>query len=86
MAIDTAITTIKMANPYGNNNGAGPDPLAQGVIAWSLGTDGCLGTKRAVESTRTSTNSDDVISWHDCQLFRLQSAIENLKSKIPMRV
>jgi prepilin-type N-terminal cleavage/methylation domain-containing protein len=32
-------------NPYGNNNGAGPQPLTIGVIAWSLGLDGVRGTK-----------------------------------------
>ena len=42
-------------NPYGNNNGAGPSPLPQGVIAWSLGKDQTL--------AGVFTNSDDVISW-----------------------
>jgi prepilin-type N-terminal cleavage/methylation domain-containing protein len=50
---DNQITT----NPYGNNNGAGPMPLPQGVIAWSLGTDHILGNGGAF------TGSDDVISW-----------------------
>jgi prepilin-type N-terminal cleavage/methylation domain-containing protein len=44
-------------NPYGNNNGAGPMPLPQGVIAWSLGKDHLLGNGGAF------TGSDDVISW-----------------------
>ena len=48
------------ANPYGNNNGAGPSPLAHGVIAWSLGRDQALGTAGVSTSF---TNSDDVISW-----------------------
>jgi prepilin-type N-terminal cleavage/methylation domain-containing protein len=53
-----------LANPYGNNQGAGPDPLAIGVISWSLGADGCLGTKQADGSCNgIFTNSDDVISW-----------------------
>lgn len=42
-------------NPYGSNGGAGPDPLRQGVIVWSIGKDR---TQAA-----TFTNSDDVISW-----------------------
>jgi prepilin-type N-terminal cleavage/methylation domain-containing protein len=52
---DSNITT----NPYGNNNGAGPSPLRQGVIAWSLGTD----TKLGNNGDGKFTNSDDVISW-----------------------
>jgi type II secretory pathway pseudopilin PulG len=44
-------------NPYGNNQGAGPSPLAIGVITWSLGPDQTLGNSGAY------TNSDDVISW-----------------------
>jgi prepilin-type N-terminal cleavage/methylation domain-containing protein len=47
----------QIANPYGNNNGAGSDPLRQGVIAWSLGKDTTLG------NSGNFTNSDDVISW-----------------------
>jgi prepilin-type N-terminal cleavage/methylation domain-containing protein len=51
-------------NPYGNNNGAGPQPLTTGVIAWSLGLDGVLGTKTAAcTGNNIYTNSDDVISW-----------------------
>ena len=57
---DNQITT----NPYGNNNGAGPQPLAIGVIAWSLGSDGVLGTKTTgCTGNNIYTNSDDVISW-----------------------
>jgi prepilin-type N-terminal cleavage/methylation domain-containing protein len=53
----------QVANPYGTN-GAGADPLQQGVIAWSLGPDGCLGTKQSGGSCDgIFTNSDDVISW-----------------------
>jgi prepilin-type N-terminal cleavage/methylation domain-containing protein len=44
-------------NPYGNNTGAGPSPLPQGGIAWSLGKDQTLGISGVY------TNSDDVISW-----------------------
>jgi prepilin-type N-terminal cleavage/methylation domain-containing protein len=46
-------------NPYGNNNGAGADPVRQGVMAWSLGKDGALGNN----GDGKFTNSDDVISW-----------------------
>ena len=51
-------------NPYGNNNGAGPQPLTIGVIAWSLGSDGVLGTKTTgCTGNNIYTSSDDVISW-----------------------
>ena len=51
-------------NPYGNNNGAGPQPLTIGVIAWSVGSDGVLGTKTTgCTGNNIYTNSDDVISW-----------------------
>ncbi|HYR22867.1 MAG TPA: prepilin-type N-terminal cleavage/methylation domain-containing protein [Chthoniobacterales bacterium] len=46
-----------VANPYGNNNGAGADPIRQGVIAWSIGKDKSLGKGGKY------TDSDDVISW-----------------------
>ena len=44
-------------NPYGANNGAGPEPIRQGVIAWSLGKDLTLGNNGKF------SGSDDVISW-----------------------
>jgi prepilin-type N-terminal cleavage/methylation domain-containing protein len=44
----------QIVNPYGSN-GAGADPIRQGVIAWSLGKDK---TKAA-----NFQGSDDVISW-----------------------
>ena len=51
-------------NPYGNNNGAGPQPLTIGVIAWSVGSDGVLGTKTTgCSGNNIYTNSDDAISW-----------------------
>ena len=51
-------------NPYGNNNGAGPQPLTIGVIAWSFGGDGVLGTKTTgCTGNNIYTNSDDAISW-----------------------
>ena len=50
-------------NPYGAN-GPGAQPLTIGVIAWSLGLDGVLGTKTAAcTGDSTYSNSDDVISW-----------------------
>jgi len=55
--IDADYDNQIMPNPYGPNNGAGPEPLRQGVIAWSLGKDLTLG------SSGKFTGSDDVISW-----------------------
>jgi type II secretory pathway pseudopilin PulG len=53
----------QMTNPYGTN-GAGSNPLQQGVVAWSFGQDGCLGTKQSGGGCDgIFTNSDDVISW-----------------------
>ena len=50
-------------NPYGIN-GPGAQPLTIGVIAWSLGSDGVLGTKTTgCTGNNVFTNSDDVISW-----------------------
>ncbi|MEY2502195.1 MAG: ral secretion pathway protein [Verrucomicrobiota bacterium] len=48
----------KVPNPYGTN-GAGSDPVRQGVIAWSLGKD----TKPGKDGDSKFTGSDDVISW-----------------------
>jgi prepilin-type N-terminal cleavage/methylation domain-containing protein len=56
IAIDGDYTN-DVPNPYGPNNGAGANPIRQGVIAWSLGKDGILG-----KNGRFS-GSDDVISW-----------------------
>ena len=47
----------QVANPY--SAGAGVNPLPQGVIGWSNGSDLQLGTN----SNGDYTNSDDVISW-----------------------
>jgi prepilin-type N-terminal cleavage/methylation domain-containing protein len=60
----------KVPNPYGAN-GAGTDPIRQGVIAWSLGKNGALGGGAAASATfdkepgtaNTYTSSGDVISW-----------------------
>jgi prepilin-type N-terminal cleavage/methylation domain-containing protein len=54
---DNQITT----NPY--TSGAGPSPLSQGVIAWSLGSDQALGSTPPAGGNGIYTNSDDVISW-----------------------
>jgi prepilin-type N-terminal cleavage/methylation domain-containing protein len=48
----------QIANPYGTN-GAGADPIRQGVLAWSYGKDTKLGNNGDGKFTR----SDDVISW-----------------------
>jgi type II secretory pathway pseudopilin PulG len=48
----------EVANPYGTN-GAGVDPVRQGVIGWSFGKDRQIGNK----GDQKFTNSDDVISW-----------------------
>ncbi len=54
-------------NPYADPSPPGPpggSPLSIGVIAWSLGTDGCLGTKQPGGACNNIfSNSDDVISW-----------------------
>jgi prepilin-type N-terminal cleavage/methylation domain-containing protein len=49
----------QVPNPYSGTGGAGPDPIRQGVIAWSFGKDMRLGNN----GTNTFTSSDDVISW-----------------------
>jgi prepilin-type N-terminal cleavage/methylation domain-containing protein len=45
----------QFTNPYTANTGAGPSPLAIGVIAWSRGSDQAAGTNFSA--------ADDVISW-----------------------
>ena len=51
-------------NPY-STGGAGSDPIPQGVIAWSLGKDGTLGTNGdgVYKNTTIGVQSEDVISW-----------------------
>jgi len=49
----------QLLNPYVSDQGAGPVTLFQGVISWSFGQDGTLGTN----SNGIFNNSDDVISW-----------------------
>jgi prepilin-type N-terminal cleavage/methylation domain-containing protein len=65
IAIDANYDNQIDTNPYGNNNGAGPQPLQQGVIVWSLGKDGGLGKVSASNPTGNNifTGSDDIISW-----------------------
>jgi prepilin-type N-terminal cleavage/methylation domain-containing protein len=50
----------QLANPYTADSGAGPSPLAIGVIAWSAGKD-----QQAPDNGGNSNfnASDDVISW-----------------------
>lgn len=50
----------QVTNPYGASGGAGVNPLPQGVIGWSLGSDQVLGSNT---NPGIYTNSDDVISW-----------------------
>jgi prepilin-type N-terminal cleavage/methylation domain-containing protein len=52
----------QIANPYPDTDGsAGVNPLRQGVIGWSYGSDQTKGTKSPASSNYK--NSDDVISW-----------------------
>ena len=57
VVIDTVYNN-SVVNIYGTN-GAGVDPIPQGVAAWSNGPDLQVGTN----SNYVYTNSDDVISW-----------------------
>jgi prepilin-type N-terminal cleavage/methylation domain-containing protein len=56
-----------VANPYGaqTTGGAGPNPVALGVIGWSRGKDQTLGTNgdNVYRNPATGAQSDDVISW-----------------------
>ena len=56
IAIDGDYTNTINPNPYTANTGAGPSPLAFGVIAWSWGPD-------QTQGTTNFSASDDVISW-----------------------
>ena len=51
----------QITNPYSANTGAGPSPLALGVIAWSGGKDAKAPPDGG--ATTTFSDSDDVISW-----------------------
>jgi len=54
----------QITNPYGASGGAGTDPVRQGVIAWSFGNDGTLGTNGdKLYKNASGVQSDDVISW-----------------------
>ncbi len=59
IAIDGDYTNTINPNPYTQNTGAGPSPLAIGVIAWSLGPDGAGGSG----DKSSGPAADDVISW-----------------------
>jgi prepilin-type N-terminal cleavage/methylation domain-containing protein len=52
----------QITNPYPDTDGsAGANPLRQGVIAWSYGSDQTKGTKSPASTNYKA--SDDVISW-----------------------
>jgi prepilin-type N-terminal cleavage/methylation domain-containing protein len=61
----------QVPNPYSGTGGAGPDPIRQGVIAWSLGKNGALGGGAAASSAfdkepgsaNKYPSSGDVLSW-----------------------
>jgi prepilin-type N-terminal cleavage/methylation domain-containing protein len=56
----------QISNPYGApaTGGAGTNPLFQGAIAWSFGSDQKLGTNGdKIYRTSGGAQSDDVISW-----------------------
>jgi hypothetical protein len=61
----------QVTNPYGNSGGAGPNPVPQGVIAWSLGKNGRLGGGPHISAgfgdesgtPGVYSGSGDVISW-----------------------
>jgi prepilin-type N-terminal cleavage/methylation domain-containing protein len=57
LALDADYDNQIIPNPYGDNNGAGANPLRQSVISWSVGRDGTIGKNGKF------TGSDDVISW-----------------------
>jgi prepilin-type N-terminal cleavage/methylation domain-containing protein len=61
--IDADYNNNVSPNPY--SQGAGVDPIGQGVIAWSYGQDGTLGTNGdgIYKNLTTGAQSDDVISW-----------------------
>jgi prepilin-type N-terminal cleavage/methylation domain-containing protein len=54
--IDGDYDNLVTPNPYNANTGAGPSPLATGVIAWSCGSN-------QTQGTTNFSASDDVISW-----------------------
>jgi type II secretory pathway pseudopilin PulG len=59
VAMDADYDNQITPNPYGHNTGAGPTPLRQSVISWSVGKDKGKGTK----GNGVFKNSDDIISW-----------------------
>jgi prepilin-type N-terminal cleavage/methylation domain-containing protein len=64
VVIDSAYNN-NAVNIYGATGGAGVDPIAQGVVAWSNGPDLQVGTNSDYKyrNTTTGAQSDDVISW-----------------------
>jgi prepilin-type N-terminal cleavage/methylation domain-containing protein len=62
IALDADYDNQVTPNPYPDTDGsAGANPLRLGVINWSYGSDGVLGTKSPASSN--FKGSDDVISW-----------------------
>ena len=49
----------QIANPYTADTGAGPDPVRQGAIGWSLGKDVAGGSG----NKNSGTSADDILSW-----------------------
>jgi prepilin-type N-terminal cleavage/methylation domain-containing protein len=49
----------QIENPYNPDTGAGPNPLTQGVIGWSLGKDRAGGSG----NKDSGTSADDILSW-----------------------
>jgi prepilin-type N-terminal cleavage/methylation domain-containing protein len=64
VVIDSAYDN-HVVNIYGATGGAGVDPILQGAVAWSNGTDLQVGTNSdyIYKNLTTGAQSDDVISW-----------------------
>jgi prepilin-type N-terminal cleavage/methylation domain-containing protein len=64
VVVDSAYNN-SVINIYTATGGAGVDPIAQGVAAWSNGPDLQVGTNSdyIYRNTTTGAQSDDVISW-----------------------
>ena len=62
-----ALYNNSVPNPYGapGTGGAGFNPIPQGGVGWSFGSDGTLGTNGngVYKNPTTGAQSDDVISW-----------------------
>jgi prepilin-type N-terminal cleavage/methylation domain-containing protein len=62
-----ALYNNSVPNPYGGpgTGGAGSNPVPQGIIGWSFGSDQTLGTNGngVYKDPTTGAQSDDLISW-----------------------